>query len=286
MIVSSYSVRGSLTSYDITAIRFGVSGIIWLPVLLKRGLRIGPYGRWGSLWLALLMGAPFNIITVFGMKFAPASHAAGIINTTMLTITTILSIFLLKEETTKLRVTGIVVSIIGIGCMLLAKPLAAGSDAFLGHIFFLLGGAVWAGYVVCMKAWKANAVHAAAAVCTISCAIYIPIYLLFLPVHIGMHNIGEVAFQSLYQGVLNSVFALLLFNRAVGILGASTSSAFLPLIPALATLLAIPALGEMPIPVEISGIAFAGVGVLLSTGIISRKKVHCTAPIDGAAAGN
>lgn len=286
MIVSSYSVRGTLTSYDITAIRFGVSGIFWLPVLWRKGLSIGPYKRWGGLWLSLLMGAPFNIITVFGMKFAPASHAAGIINTTMLTITTILSIFLLSEKTTKLRILGIVVSIIGIGCMLFARPIPAGSDAFIGHLFFLIGGAVWAGYVICMKAWKVNAVHAAAAVCTISCAIYLPIYLAFLPVHIGIHNIGEVLFQSLYQGILNSVLALVLFNRAVGILGASTSSAFLPLIPALATLLAIPALGELPSWIEAAGIGFAGIGVLLATGIISKKPVHCTAPIDGAAAGN
>jgi drug/metabolite transporter (DMT)-like permease len=286
MIVSSYSVRGSLTSYDITAIRFGVSGIFWLPVLIRKGLSIGPYKRWGSLWLALLMGAPFNFITVFGMKFAPASHAAGIINTTMLTVTTILSIFLLNEKTTKLRILGIAISIAGIGCMLFARPIAPGSDAFTGHLFFLIGGVIWAFYVVSMRAWRVEPVHAAAAVCSLSLVIYLPIYLLFLPVHIGMHNLGEVAGQALYQGILNSVFALLLFNRAIGILGASTASAFLPLIPAIATLLAIPALGEFPTWVEVAGIAFAGVGVLLATGIISVRPVACTAPIDGAAAGN
>lgn len=272
MIVSSYSVRGSLTAYDITAIRFGVSGLFWLPILLRCGLSIGPLKRWGSLILAALMGVPFNILTVFGMKFAPASHAAAIINTTMLTATTILSILLLREKTTKLRVLGIVISIVGIACILLAHPIEMGSNAFIGHLFFLIGGAIWAGYVLCIKAWKADPLHAAAAVCTVSGVLYLPIYLLFIPSQIGLHNLGEVAFQALYQGILNSVLALVLFNRAVVILGASTSSAFLPLIPALATLLAIPTLGEMPVAMEISGIAFAAIGVLLATGMLRARQ--------------
>jgi drug/metabolite transporter (DMT)-like permease len=64
------------------------------------------------------------------------------------------------------------------------------------------------------------------------------------------------------------VFALLCYNRAVALLGATTSSAFLPLIPALATLAAMPLLHEYPTSIEWLGIALAGGGVLLSTGIV------------------
>lgn len=270
-IVSSFSVRGSLTAYDITALRFGVSGLFLLPVLIKKGMRIGPLGIWGSILMAALLGAPFNIITIFGMKFAPASHAAGLINTTMLTITTLGGLFLLREKTSFMRLLGIVLSLSGIGALLYATDAAHESaNLMLGHALFMLGGATWAGYALCAKAWKVDPLQATAAVCVISGAFYLPIYLAFLPSHIGMHNIGEVVFQGTYQGVINSIFALLCFNRGIAVLGASTSSAFLPLVPALATLAAIPALGEIPGPMEILGIGLAATGVFLATGTAER----------------
>ena len=275
MIISSYSVRRSLTAYDITALRFGVAGLILMPVLIKKGLRIGPHGIWGSLAMAFLLGAPFNIITIFGMKFAPASHAAGLINTTMLTVVTLGSILLLREATTRLRIAGIVVSIVGIACLLYSAKHATVSDnATLGHLMFMLGGAMWAGYALCAKAWKTDPLHATAIVCSMSCLMYLPIYFLFLPSHIGMDNLGEVVFQGTYQGLINSVFALLCFNRGIAILGASTASAFLPLIPVLATLLAIPLLGEIPGAQEMLGILLAATGVFLATGTADRLLIR------------
>lgn len=269
MIISSYSVRGSLSAYDITALRFGTAGLLLLPVLIKKGLRLGPWGRWGGLWLAAMMGATYNTITIMGMKFAPASHAAGIINTTMLSLTTLGAVLLLREQTTRIRLMGIAVSIVGIFCLLDVTGTHSEGMVF-GHLLFLLGGAMWAVYAISLRAWKVDALHATAAVCVFSGALYMPIYLLFLPSHIGMENINEVVFQAVYQGIINSIFALLLFNRSVALLGASTSSAFLPLIPVIATVAAIPALGQTPGALEWAGILIAGVGVLLSTGIAER----------------
>lgn len=286
IIVSSYSVRGSLTAYDITAIRFAVAGIILAPVLFTRGLAIGPYGWRGSLWLAVTMGAPYSMVAVFGMKYAPASHAASIINTTMLTAATLAGIFLLREATNRWRILGILLSVGGIVAMLLAGWHTDNSQGMLGHMLFIVGGLMWACYAVSVRAWGAGPLHAAAAVCTLSAVFYLPVYALFLPSHISLHNWQEVLFQGVYQGVINSVFALMLFNRAVGILGAGTASAFLPLVPILATVFAIPALGELPGPLEWAGIALAGLGVLLATGILGTKRTPCNAPVTGIGTGN
>ena len=285
IILSSYSVRGTLTAYDITALRFGTAGLLLMPVLIKRGFSIGPWGWKGSFMLALLMGATYNIIAIIGMKHAPASHAAGIINTTMLTVTTLGSLYLLKEKTTALRLMGIVLSLAGIICMLVVKSSEPGADTLYGHLCFIIGGIIWAFYVLLTKAWKADPLHAASAVCGISFIVYMPIYLLFLPSHIGMDNWHEALFQGVYQGIFNGIFALLLFTRAVVILGASAASAFLPLVPLIATVAAIPLLGEMPNALEWSGIALAASGILLSTGIIGKRS-KCTAPDDGFDAGN
>jgi len=270
MVVSSYSVRGSLTAYDITALRFGTAGLILLPILIKKGLRIGPWGIWGGLWLAAMMGTPFNILAIWAMKFAPTSHAA-LINISMLLATTLGGVFLLREKISGLRIWGIVISLSGVGCLLAATDSAAPHELMmLGHAMFMLSGCLWAVYAISMKRWKVEPMHAAAAVCVYSGALYIPIYLVFLHPQIGLHNWHEAAFQGVYQGIINSIFALLCFNRAVNLLGASTTSAFLPLIPALATLLAIPALGQIPGTLEWAGIGLACSGVFLSSGIVGK----------------
>lgn len=268
VVLGRYSVRGSLTAYDITALRFGVAGILLLPVLIKKGLSIGPYGWKGGLLLGMLMGAPYNTIAIAAMRYAPVSHAA-LINTTMLTITTVVGLIWLKERTNALRMLGVILSVGGIGCMLYASG-DGGDKAWLGSLMFIIGGTMWAGYTLCVRAWKADPLHATAAVSTMS-LLYLPIYFLFIPSHIGMDNIGEVLFEAGYQGVINSIIALLCFNRGIQLLGATMSSAFLPLVLIFSTLMAIPLLGEMPGNLEWAGIALASVGVLLSTGIFNRK---------------
>lgn len=270
MVVSKHSVRGHLTPFDISALRFGISGLILLPVLFRKGFNIGPYGIIGGVILALTMGATYNMLVIYGMRFAPASHAAGIINTTMLVGATLGGIILLKEKTTKLRIIGVMICIIGVSCLLIAKSTNSHPQMFWGHMIFLLSGLMWAVYAVCVKAWKVDPLHATAAVGCVSGAIFLPIYLLFIPSHISMENLNEVLFQGFYQGILTSIIALVFYNKGIEYLGASTSSAFIPLVPILATLIAIPALGEIPNSLEWAGIIIAACGVLLAVGIVDR----------------
>jgi drug/metabolite transporter (DMT)-like permease len=268
-IVSSYGVRNSLTAYDITAMRFGTAGLILLPILLKKGLRLGPWGIWGGLWLAFMMGVPFNILAIWAMKFSPASHAA-LINITMLMVSTVGGIFLLREKTNALKVTGVVISLTGVVCLLAATDAGNHDIMLLGHIMFIVSGSLWGIYTLSMKIWKVDPLHTVAAVCVYSALLYIPIYVLFLNPQIGAHNWQAAAFQGFYQGLINSVFALLCFNRAVALLGASTTTAFLPLIPAIVTLSAIPVLGQVPTELEWAGVALASGGVFLSSGILGK----------------
>lgn len=271
MLLSSYGVRGSLTAYDLTALRFGTAGLVLLPTLLKRGLRLGPWGFWGGPALAMAMGASYNTIAILGMKYAPTAHLSMIM-TAMLSFTTLGGIFLLRERTTKLRLTGIAISIAGVACLLSSTGgTHSAAELAKGHALFILAGSIWAAYALMMKAWKLDALHATAAVCVYSALLYLPVYFLFLPSHISLENWQQAVFQAGYQGVLNSVFALLCFNRAIALLGAATTSAFLPLIPVIATVGAIPLLGDVPGGLDWLGITLATAGVLLSSGIVRLR---------------
>lgn len=272
MIVSSYGVRHSLSAYDITAVRFGAAGLVMLPLLIKRGWKLGPWGVLSGILLASLMGSVYNVVTISGMKFAPASHAAGLINSSVVAMTTIGGVLLLKEKTNGLRLLGIAISMVGVLTIvdILHSDVTAGNLA-LGHLFFLMGGCMWASYALLMRLWKLDPIHVAAGVCVYSAITYLPVYFTMLPVTIGWHNWDAALFQAIYQGIINSVLSLIAYNRGVELIGVSASSAMIPLIPVIATLAAIPLLGQQPTMMDAIGIALVAGGVLLSTGIIGRR---------------
>jgi drug/metabolite transporter (DMT)-like permease len=266
-VVSRYGVKGVFTSYDITAMRFTVAGLLMLPIIMKKGLRIGPWGMKSALLLSVLIGACYTNIVIAGMKFAPVSHASTINTSTFLIIITVFGIHGLREHVSKTRLVGVCLSLVGIAIMLVAKDAGSGKE-WIGHVCFIIGGVMWAVYVLLVRAWKADAIHAAAIVCVFSMLTYMPFYLLFADHHIELSNWHEVALQLGYQGVLTGVVALISFNHGVHILGAARAGAFVPLIPALSTLLAIPTLGEIPSLIEVVGITTVSVGVLLSSGAV------------------
>lgn len=275
MVASRFAVKGSLSVADITEIRFFVSGIILLPVVLKRGFAVGTKGVFGGLALTVLLGAPYTYIAVSGMRFAPASHAATLINGSMLLCATLIGILQLKEPTTRLRLFGVACSLGGILTLLARSDAGASPFEWMGHALFITAGVMWALYAVLVRVWKANPLHTAAVLCVWSLFLYTPFYLIFEPHHIGWENAREVAFQAVYQGLLTAVLALISFNRAISILGASRASSLLPMVPVLASLLAIVFLHEVPPLAEWAGIAAVSVGVLFASGVIAggRKAV-------------
>ncbi|MDX1975584.1 MAG: DMT family transporter [Rickettsiales bacterium] len=273
VLFGRYSVRASLSAYDITALRFSVAGVFLLPVLLRKGMKVGPWGYKSSIWLACLMGAPYNVIALSGMQYAPASHAAAIIYTCMLIVSTLLGILLLKEKTNALRLLGITLSVGGIGCILFSADRSEGSYEWIGSLLFLFVGTIWPLYTISVRAWKVDALHATAIVSVWSALLYLPIYFAFIPSQIGWHNWHEAAFHAIYQGIVNSILAMLCYNQGIRLLGASTSSAFIPLVPVLSTLLAIPFLQEIPGLLEWLGIGLASFGVLLAIGILDKRPV-------------
>lgn len=271
VVVSRYGVKSTLSAYDITAIRFTTGGLIMLPVIWKKGLRIGPWGMKSAFLLSVLVGACFSNVIVGGMKFAPVSHAATLNTGTFLIVITLVGIHGLREHVSKLRLAGVGLSLVGIAIMLSAKD-AGSSDEWIGHLLFICAGSMWASYVLLARAWRAEAIHAAGVVCVFSMLAYTPFYLLFCDHHIGLYNWQGVLLQVFYQGILTAIVALISFNHGVHILGASRAGAFVPLIPAVSTLIAVPALGEVPSVVEVAGIATVSIGVFLASGVISWKR--------------
>src|SRR5260221_14517844 len=107
-------IRTSLKPWNITAIRFGVAGLILLPYLLKKGLAVDRLGWAGLAAIMLGGGAPMVLVSYGGLLFAPAAHAASLYNALIPLYFAILTGVGLGEAFTIGKAVGLVVLVVGV----------------------------------------------------------------------------------------------------------------------------------------------------------------------------
>jgi drug/metabolite transporter (DMT)-like permease len=127
-----------------------------------------------------------------------------------------------------------------------------------------------------------SAMQAAALVCTWSAVLFLPVYVLLGLSRFALALPSELAFQVVYQGVFMSCLAAVAFNRAVALLGPSAATAIIALLPAAASLLAVPVLGEIPVTAQWAAIVMIGIGVCLATRRPSVRSAFPKHPIRGS----
>lgn len=255
----------ALDAWDVTALRFGVAGLLLLPLFLRR--RLGSLRLGASLFLACGAGAPYVLLTAGGLAFAPAAHMGVITPSFMLLCSTLGSRFVLHEPLTAARSFGalaIAAGIVTLGWDGLANH---GDKTWIGDAMFALGGLFWASYTIGSRAWRVEPLHATAVVGVLSMLIYMPPYLWLGGADLAAAPWREIAIQAVFQGVLSAIVALLLYTRAVALLGAARGAVFAALVPTFSLLLAIPLLAERPTPLQLLGVLFVTAGMVLALGL-------------------
>jgi drug/metabolite transporter (DMT)-like permease len=150
--------------------------------------------------------------------------------------------------------------------MIVGHRLAWSASRTFGDAAFLMAGFLTACFTVIMRQAKLDPIHAAALVSTGSLVIYAPIYLALHGARLVQVPLADVAVQVFFQGVVVSIVSLVLYGRAVVILGASGGSAFGALVPALSAFVGVPLVGEWPTRTDWLGIVLISAGVYLASG--------------------
>jgi drug/metabolite transporter (DMT)-like permease len=96
--------------------------------------------------------------------------------------------------------------------------------------------------------------------------IYLPIYLACNGAHLAQIPRADLVLQAVFQGFIVTVVSLVLYGRAIALIGASAGAAFGALVPALSALIAIPLLGEWPSRSDWLAIGLISSGVYLASG--------------------
>ena len=255
----------ALDAWDITALRFGVAGLLLLPLFVRRGFRELRLPR--GAFLACGAGAPYVLLTAGGLAFAPAGHMGVITPSCMLLCSTLGSAWVLGDALTQSRIFGVAAITAGLVALGWDGLANHGELTWLGDAMFALGGLFWASYTIALRAWRVEPHHATAVVGVLSMVAYLPAYAWLGGAHLVTAPWREIAIQAVFQGVLSAVVALLLYTRAVAILGAARGAVFAALVPAFSLLLAIPLLHERPTPLQLAGVAFVSLGMVLVLGL-------------------
>jgi drug/metabolite transporter (DMT)-like permease len=278
IVVARLGLRTSLTPWDIAALRFGVAGILLLPYVLKNGLAIARLG-WVGLAAIVLGGAAPVFLANAGLLFAPAAHAGALFPGVMPLMVALLAAALLNEVFTTVKMIGFALILPGVFVIAWGSGGELGSLQNVGDGLFLGAGLGWALYTVAMRKARLDGLHAAAISAVGSMILYLPVFA-FLPGRtLAAAPWGDVALQAVVQGVFTAIVSLLLYGRAVSILGASSGAAFAALCPAMTALLGIPVLGEWPAMLDWAAISLISLGVyIVSGGPVPRSLVAADSP--------
>jgi drug/metabolite transporter (DMT)-like permease len=264
-VVTRFSVSRELQIWDITALRFGIGAILLAPMIIQRRSHFSP-AAWGEgLVFAVLWGAPFVLLVALGIKLTSAAQAASVAPTLMPIFAGIFAWTFLHERQGWQRWVGYTAILSGLSLLVLTGAAIHGPPSPAGLGALAAAAAMWAVYTLLFRRSGLKSIEAAGLICIWSAVLFLPFYLLCGLSRFNLASAGEIALQAAYQGVLMSGIAIITYNRAVSMLGSEAATAIIALLPAVASLLAMPVLGERPSPAEGAAIAIIVAGVLLAS---------------------
>jgi drug/metabolite transporter (DMT)-like permease len=238
--VTRVSVTSTLTPGDLLYFRLGVSGLLFAPYLVRHRRSLTRADWRAALPLSFLHGWGMASCVVFGLSFAPASHAAALGPGAIAAWIALIGYAAYGIRVPSLRLAGI--AIIGAGVVMMLGASSQGlsvASALVGDTLFLAASALGACYFLFLQRRRLDPVLGAALVSVTSALIVIPWHALFAASTIATAPLREVLWQLLTQGVIVGCVALLALNYAALTLGSQTLgilSALVPVVGALASL--------------------------------------------------
>jgi drug/metabolite transporter (DMT)-like permease len=263
-VVSRHATLNGFTPYDIAALRFGLGGLLMLPLFLKAGGFTDCAGvGWGrGLILCLMSGIPMTLLQIIGVSLAPAAHGATIGPGTVTIISFVGGVIMFGAMLSGRVKLGLSFALLGLLCFGVGSGLSGSRTIILGDLCFLLMALLWGGYPLALQKWKVDPLVATAVLSVLS-LVYVPVWWAFLPSNLGQISPWIIAAHAFNQAVLNLIVGLWLWGWAARTAGASWAGRFPPLIPVIGTLTAIPVLGEWPGPFQTTAVVLIVAGLLV-----------------------
>ena len=271
LVVSRAGATSALTIFDMTALRFGISGVLALPIVFY-------YKPWKTLsilrilLLSFILG-PVYLFAVFGgFALAPVAHGGAFMNGLLPIMSLTIGYLYFKNKVTNLQKVGAIIILISCGILSFSAEGINLSDSWVGDLLFVIGGLFFSVYVVCNPAWNLNATHVLLSGSVINAIYYVPIWYFFLPSGLSKATDSDILLQALFQGLVPTFLGLLLIGYAARTVGSNTTSSMMAAVPGVGTILGVIFLGEILEPIGWIALLTLTLGIFV-TSIPKRNSI-------------
>ncbi|PLX73314.1 MAG: EamA/RhaT family transporter [Azoarcus sp.] len=228
-IVSRLGSKGVLSPYDLSAMRFAVSGVLALPFFVTR-VPVSDWPRY--MVLAMFGGLSYAMLVYAGFAFAPTAHAGVFVNGGIPFWTIVIMAFISGFSLARHIVIAFLLASFGLVLIAYESFVQPGGEAqWLGDLLFLLAALCWALFGLLMRRWQVRPELAISGVASFSMLAYMPVYLLWLPQAISEASAGEILLQCVYQGLIAALLAGGMYSYANQKIGPYQASMMLALVP-------------------------------------------------------
>ena len=208
-IVSRLGGKSALTPYDLAALRFSVAGLVMLPLFIRvlRDIDRSKLTQYSCIAFFGSLGYALPVYT--GFSLAPAAHAGVLVNGGIPFLTAIIAWLALGQKPQGRAALALAIALVGIVMIGLQSftHLDAGSLQWVGDLCFLYGALSWAIAGLLMRRWQLKPIDTTAMMVGLSAVVYLPIYILLLPKHLGDVSFDALLLQGVYQGVIAATLA-------------------------------------------------------------------------------
>lgn len=231
-IASRHGVSTNLGPLELNTLRYGLPGLVLLPLLLKTGLLPAGLPRRHLAQLVMGGGLPFGALVMVGAQWAPATHM-GVFTAGSIPLFTALGAWLWHgERVAGQRLWGLLLILLGL-CLFAADSLAGAAQSWRGDLLFMLAALLWALYTLAFRRSGLTPWQGAALVNGWSGLLLLPLLLTVGAPRLLTAPWSDIAWQALGQGLLAGLLGLLVYMAAIERLGAARASLSAALVPLL-----------------------------------------------------
>ena len=264
LVLTSSGVTTNLSPIDLAWLRALVPAIVLGPLLWRQRQEIAKLGLAKCLMLSVY-GAPFTLCVGYGLGYAPVAHAGAMVPSLMPVVITFAGSLFFGQRMSQPSLWSAMLIVSGTLAIVLRFDEVSGtSDTWIGHALFLMAAVFWACFTLTLRRHAIPPFLATSVVATISTLGLVPIWTLPGLSSIGSASTTDVVFQLIFQGVITGLVSLYAYGQALQLIGL-VATRFAAMTPAVATLLAVPILAQVPDTFELAALGLVIGGLLVAS---------------------
>ena len=264
LVLTSSGVTTDLSPIDLAGLRALVPAIVLGPLLWRQRQEIAKLGLARCLMLSLY-GAPFTLCVGYGLGYAPVAHAGAMVPSLMPVIVAFAGSLIFGQRISQPHLWSALLIVSGALAIVLRSDEISGTrDIWIGHALFLMAALFWACFTLTLRRHAVPPFLATSVVATISTLGLVPIWALPGLSSLGSASTSDVVFQLIFQGVITGLVSLYAYGQALQLIGL-VATRLAAMTPAVATLLAVPVLAQVPDTFELAVLGLVVGGLLVAS---------------------